>query len=57
MTWTQFFTIIKIICIVFAPFLISCTIWYIYWRYIKGIKPKKGEYKKIGHGNIIKKLL
>jgi ATP-dependent Clp protease ATP-binding subunit ClpX len=38
-------------------FLTSCLLWFVYWRFIKGIKPIKGEYKKIGHGSKLKRLL
>ena len=40
-----------------APVLTSYTIWYIYWRFVKKMKPIKGEYKKVGYGFFLKKLL
>jgi len=40
-----------------APFLTSCLIWYVYFRLIKKIKPIKGEYKRVWHGNVFKRLL
>lgn len=49
--------IMVIILKIFAPFLGSCFVWFVYFRFVKKIKKKKGEYKKIGHGNILKRLL
>jgi hypothetical protein len=40
----------------FAAFIVSCAVWYVYWRFVKGIKPIKGEYRKIGHGSKLKRL-
>jgi hypothetical protein len=34
-----------------------CVVFHIYWRFVKKMKPIKGEYKKIGHGFKIKRLL
>jgi hypothetical protein len=39
-----------------SAFCASFMVWYVYFRYIKGIKPKKGEYRKIGHGSKLKRL-
>jgi ATP-dependent Clp protease ATP-binding subunit ClpX len=41
---------------ILAAFFASCSVWYIYWRFVKGIKPKKGKYRKIGHGSKFKRL-
>jgi len=49
--------IVMIMLYYVIPFIFSCTVWLIYWRVGKGIKPIKGEYKKIGHGWKLKRLL
>jgi len=56
MTWTQFFSIFKIALILFSLFLTSCTFFYIYWRFYKKIKPKKGEYRWVGYGNFFSRI-
>lgn len=49
--------IFKTVGILLAPFIGSYLVWYVYFRFVKKIKPKKGEYRKIRHGSHFKRLL
>jgi len=39
-----------------SPFMVLCALWYLYWRFVKKMKPIKGEYKAIGYGNLFKRI-
>lgn len=39
-----------------APLIASAGVWYVYFRFIVKIDPIRGEYKKIGYGNFLKKI-
>lgn len=48
--------ILAYIASVFVPHAILISIFYIYYRYLKKITPKKGDYKYIGYGNFWKRV-
>jgi hypothetical protein len=52
---TWFIITISVILCLLAVVLFGS--WYVYWRYIKGIKPKTGQYKYVSHGWKVKRLL
>ncbi|MCL2018318.1 MAG: hypothetical protein FWG70_01045 [Oscillospiraceae bacterium] len=53
----QFITgVLKWILYISSPFLFSLTVFYIFYRFIKKIKPIKGESKRVGYGNFIFRL-
>jgi len=49
-------SVIKWILYIFSPFVVSSLCWLFYYRLIKKIKPKKGEYKYVGYGNFFWRL-
>lgn len=50
------FYILYFLSYLIAPLFTSAFVWYIYYRFVKKIKPIKGEYKKVGYGNFFKRI-
>ena len=51
------FFILKWILIVLSPFFLSLLLHFLYYYFVKNMRFKQGEYKYVGYGSILKRLI
>jgi len=54
--WSVLFWLAAIILLILSPFIISMTIYFLYFYFIKGMRFKDGEYQYIGYGSKLRRL-
>jgi len=54
--WSVLFWLAAIVLLILSPFIISMTIYFLYFYFIKGMRFKDGEYQYIGYGSKLRRL-